>query len=126
MSSDDPRPPTDCKRSRCPVACILDILGDKWTLLVVRDLFFGKHRFKELQASLEKIPSNILADRLKRLEQQGIVRRDLYRERPKRFAYHLTPKGADLEPVMRSLVAWSNKYLPETYDISDIEALEKA
>ena len=87
---------------------------------MVRDLFFDKHTFKELQDSLEKIPSNLLADRLKRLEHEGVIRRDLYQERPKRYAYYLTEKGKDLEPVMRSIIAWSNKYIPETYNMSDI------
>ena len=66
----------------CPVACILDILGDKWTLLVGRDLLSGKHTFKEILASLEKIPGNILADRLKRLEREGTLRHELYQQRP--------------------------------------------
>jgi DNA-binding HxlR family transcriptional regulator len=106
-----------CQRSRCPVACVLDIVGDKWTLLVVRDLFFGRHTFKELQDSLEKIPTNILADRLKRLEQHGILRREPYQERPRRYRYHLTEKGMDLQPVMRALVGWSKKYIHGTYDV---------
>ena len=109
-----------CQRSRCPVSCILEIVGDKWTLLVVRDLFFDNHTFKELQASPEKIPTNILADRLKRLEQSGLVRRELYQQRPKRYAYHLTEKGLDLEPVMRSLMVWSNKHIPDTVKLEDI------
>lgn len=106
--------PESCQRSRCPVACVLDIIGDKWTLLVVRDLFFGKRLFKELQDSLERIPTNILADRLKRLETAGIVRREAYQQRPVRYAYSLTEKGMDLQPVMRSLIEWSNKYIPGT------------
>lgn len=109
-----------CNRSRCPVSCILEIVGDKWTLLVVRDLFFEKHTFKELQLSPEKIPTNILANRLKRLEQGGLVRRELYQERPKRYAYYLTEKGLDLEPVMRSLIVWSNKYISDTIKLEDI------
>lgn len=113
----------DCRRSRCPVACVLDILGDKWTLLVVRDLLFGKHTFKELQDSPEKVPSNILADRLKRLEGQGILCRELYQERPRRYSYHLTEKGMDLRPVMRSLIVWSNRYIPGTYSLADIGKL---
>jgi DNA-binding HxlR family transcriptional regulator len=110
----------NCKRSLCPVACMLDTLGDKWTLLVVRDIFFGKHTFKELQQSPEKIPSNILADRLKRLQQEKIIDKTLYQERPKRYAYNLTQKGLDLKPVMQSLIAWSNKYNPDTYDMSKV------
>lgn len=109
-----------CHRSRCPVSCILEIIGDKWTLLVVRDLFFDNHTFKDLQASPEKIPTNILANRLKRLEDSGLVRRELYQERPKRYAYYLTEKGLDLEPVMRSMMVWSNKYVPDTVKLEDI------
>ena len=111
----------NCKRSPCPVACMLDVLGDKWTLLVVRDILFGKHTFKELQQSPEKIPSNILADRLKRLHQEKIIERALYQERPKRYAYNLTEKGLDLKPVMQSLISWSNKYNPDTYDMSEVK-----
>ena len=92
---------------------------------MVRDLFFGKHTFKELQGSLERIPSNILADRLKRLEHEKVIRRDLYQERPKRYAYSLTDKGMDLEPVMRSLIAWSKKHIPGTYDVVDTPASPK-
>lgn len=120
MAIDDKKPAEDCHRSRCPVSCILEIVGDKWTLLVVRDLFFNHHTFKELQASPEKIPTNILADRLKRLEHNGLIRRELYQERPKRYAYYLTEKGLDLEPVMRSLMVWSNKYIANTIKLEDI------
>ena len=95
-------------------------MGDKWTLLVVRYLLFGNHTFKELQASPEKIPSNILSDRLKRLEKSGLLRRELYQERPKRYAYYLTEKGKDLEQVMLSLIVWSNKYIPDTIKLEDI------
>ena len=109
-----------CHRSHCPVSCILEILGDKWTLLVVRDLFFGNHMFKDLLSSPEKIPTNILANRLKRLEEGGLVRRELYQKRPQRYAYYLTEKGLDLEPVMRSMIVWSNKYVPDTVKLEDI------
>lgn len=120
MSIDVKSKPGSCHRSRCPVSCILEIVGDKWTLLVVRDLFFDNHTFTELQASPEKIPTNILANRLKRLEQSGLVRRELYQQRPKRYAYYLTEKGQDLEPVMRSLMVWSNKHIPDTVKLEDI------
>jgi len=120
MSADEKNNAENCQRSRCPVSCILEIVGDKWTLLVVRDLFFDNHTFKELLSSPEKIPTNILADRLKRLEHSGLVRRELYQERPSRYAYYLTEKGLDLEPVMRSLMVWSNKYIPGTVKMEDI------
>ena len=95
---------TDCKRSPCPVACTLDFLGDKWTLLVVRDLLLGQHTYKSLQMSPERIPSNILADRLKRLEREGIVHKTLYQERPPRYEYHLTEKGQGLGPVLQAML----------------------
>ncbi|HHJ35802.1 MAG TPA: transcriptional regulator [Gammaproteobacteria bacterium] len=120
MSNNDENKGEACHRSRCPVSCLLELIGDKWTLLVVRDLLFDKHTFKELQSSPEKIPTNILADRLKRLEHSGLVRREQYQERPKRYAYHLTEKGQDLNPVMESMILWSNKHIPETYKLEDI------
>ena len=120
MTNKVTKPEENCQRSRCPVSCILEIIGDKWTLLVVRDLFFDNHTFKDLQSSAEKIPTNILANRLKRLEEGGLVSRELYQERPKRYAYYLTEKGRDLEPVMRSMIVWSNKYVPGTVKLEDI------
>jgi DNA-binding HxlR family transcriptional regulator len=110
-------------RSPCPVACSLDLLGDKWTLLVVRDLLTGKQTYSELQASPEGIPTNILADRLKRLQAEGVVDRTRYRERPPRYAYHLTDKGRDLAPVLRSMVVWANQYVPGTIPREQIEAM---
>ena len=100
-------------RSRCPIANTLDVVGDKWTLLVVRDLvMFGKHRFSEFAGSAEEIPTNILADRLRRLEREGIVTRRPYRTRPVRYEYRLTPKGRDLFPVLREIAAWAGAHLP--------------
>ena len=112
-----------CKRSACPVACTLDLLGDKWTLLVVRDLLLGKHTFKAFQASPEKIPSNILAERLKRLEHEGVVRRELYQERPPRYSYHLTEKGQELAPVLQAMLTWGSTYVPGTLSKEEIEKL---
>lgn len=99
-------------RSECPVSCVLDILGDKWTLVVVRDLFMGKHRYNEFMESPEGITTNILANRLKRLEGEGIVKRDQYQKRPPRAEYFLTTKGADLQPVLFAMVEWGKRYLP--------------
>lgn len=102
-----------CKRSVCPIANALDLIGDKWTLLVVRDLLFlGKRQYRELIQSPERIPSNILAERLKRLEQAGLVTRKPYQSRPVRHEYRLTPKGADLFPVLREMVRWANRHVP--------------
>lgn len=107
--------PSGCKRSICPVSCALDIVGDKWTLLVVRDLFMGKSTYGELQKSPENIPTNILADRLKRLGKAGIVRREPYHQRPLRYAYALTDKGKGLGTILKSMVEWGNCYIPGTF-----------
>lgn len=122
-ASSDKRIVTDCKRSLCPVSCFLDIVGDNWTLLVVRDLLLGKHTFKEFQASPENIPSNILADRLKRLEREVVITRQPYQKRPKHYAYYLSNKGKDLGKVMRSMVAWANKHIPDTYDMQSSKGM---
>ena len=101
-------------RSNCPVAGALDLVGDRWTLLVVRDLLRGKRRYGDLAASSEKIPTNILADRLRRLEQGGVVERVQYSARPPRYEYRLTQRGEDLVPAIRSLATWGLRYVPGT------------
>ena len=100
-------------RSICPIANTLDLIGDRWTLLVVRDLLFlDKHRFGDFAASMEGIPTNILADRLRRLEDAGVVTKVPYSSRPQRFEYHLTPKGADLLPVLLAMAEWAGRHVP--------------
>ena len=101
-------------RSACAIANSLDILGDKWSLLVVRDLLHGKHTYGELALSPERIPTNILADRLKRLESAGIVTSTPYQERPVRHAYTLTPKGSALGEVLLAFVRWGKQHIPGT------------
>ncbi|MFZ1907351.1 MAG: helix-turn-helix domain-containing protein [Steroidobacteraceae bacterium] len=101
-------------RSACAVANSLDIVGDKWTLLVVRDLLHGKRTYGELANSPERIPTNILADRLKRLEGAAIVASTPYQERPVRYAYALTPKGRALGDVLLAFVRWGKQYIPGT------------
>ena len=99
-------------RSKCSIARTLELLGDKWTLLIVRDLMWhGKHTFRALQESAERIPTNILSERLKRLEHWGLVRRRAYQQRPVRYAYHLTDEGRSLEPVLLQMMAWGHKRL---------------
>jgi DNA-binding HxlR family transcriptional regulator len=93
-------------RSSCAVASTLDLVGDKWSLLVIRDLLHGKRTYGEILQSPEGIPTNILADRLARLEQAGIIESAAYQERPVRYAYTLTPKGRDLGDVVGALVRW--------------------
>src|SRR3954471_2270206 len=101
-------------RSTCPVAGALDIVGDKWTLLVVRDLLRGKRRYGDLASSSEHIPTNILADRLRRLEQAGLVERKLYSEHPPRYEYRLTKIGKELAPAVRSLAEWGVRHVAGT------------
>src|SRR5437762_11472336 len=81
------------RRSECPVAGTLDLLGDRWTLLVVRDLLFGKTRYGDFLSSSEGIPTNILAERLRRLQEAGVVEAEPYSQHPRRLEYRLTPRG---------------------------------
>jgi DNA-binding HxlR family transcriptional regulator len=113
-------PAQPARRSTCPVASALDLVGDRWTLLVIRDLLRGKHRYGDLAASAERIPTNILADRLRRLEQAGLVVRTRYVERPPRYEYRLTPRGEDLRPAIRSLADWGVRYLEGTRLPNDV------
>jgi DNA-binding HxlR family transcriptional regulator len=116
MSSDDAATGdvAGSRRSFCPVACALDVVGDRWTLLVVRDLLGGKRRYGEFLASAEKIPTNILADRLKRLEREGLIDRVPYSTRPPRVEYHLTPEGRELGRAVDVLATWGLKHCPGT------------
>ena len=102
------------KRSACAVANTLDLVGDKWSLLVVRDLLHGKRTYGELADSPEGIPTNILAERLKRLESAGIITSAPYQERPVRHAYTLTKKGTALGEVLLAIVRWGKEYIPGT------------
>jgi DNA-binding HxlR family transcriptional regulator len=96
----------------CSVARTLEAIGDRWTLLVVRDLFLGLRRFDDLQRDLG-VARNVLTDRLTRLVDEGIVERRLYQERPERHEYRLTDKGSDLWPVMISLLKWGDRHAPD-------------
>ena len=102
------------RRSDCPVACALDVVGDRWTLLVIRDLIGGKRRYGDFLASAEKIPTNILADRLKRLEREGLIARVPYSTRPLRAEYHLTPEGRALGRAVDALATWGLTHCPGT------------
>ena len=98
------------RRSPCPVACLLDIVGDRWTLLIVRDLMLGRSRFKDFAESPEGIPTNILSDRLERLLQHEIVEQIPADDGTKRFAYRLTKKGEALRPVLVTMRDWGLKW----------------
>jgi len=101
-------------RSPCAVACTLDVVGDKWSLLVVRDLLRGSLTYGELQNSFEGIPTNILADRLKKLEQAGVISKTAYQEHPVRYTYELTEKGKGLGEVLLAIVKWGKRHIPGT------------
>jgi DNA-binding HxlR family transcriptional regulator len=94
------------RRSPCPVACTLDLIGDRWTLLVVRDLVMGAERFKEFTASPEGIPTNILTDRLTRLLEHGIAEQVSAADGTRHPAYRLTAKGQALLPVLAAMRDW--------------------
>jgi DNA-binding HxlR family transcriptional regulator len=104
------KPAATLRRSPCPVACSLEILGDRWTLLVIRDLILGRTRFKEFSASPEGIPTNILSERLVRLQEHKIVEQIPARDGTKRLAYQLTEKGRALGPLLAAMRDWGLKW----------------
>ena len=109
-------------RSACAIANSLDIVGDKWSLLVVRDLLHGKRTYGELASSPERIPTNILADRLKRLEGAGIIVSTPYQQRPVRYSYTLTPKGSALGDVLLAFVRWGKQHIAGTVTLNEVAA----
>ncbi len=102
------------RRSPCPIAWSLDVFGDRWTLLVIRDLFLGRNRFRDFAASPEGVPTNILSDRLERLLQHGIVKQIPAQDGTKRLAYALTKKGNALGPLLEAIRDWGLKWDKET------------
>jgi DNA-binding HxlR family transcriptional regulator len=103
------------RRSDCPINFALEIFGDKWTLLIVRDLMFrGKVHYGDFIESEEKIATNILADRLDILERAGIIKKLRDPKNKTKNIYSLTEKGLDLMPVLIEIVLWSAKYDPKT------------
>jgi len=95
----------------CPVARAMSVIGDRWTLLIVRDCFLGKSRFEQFQASLG-ITRHLLSDRLKRLVAQGVLEKNPYQSRPVRYDYRLTDKGRDFAPALVGLKDWGKKHMP--------------
>jgi DNA-binding HxlR family transcriptional regulator len=103
------------RRSGCPIDFALDVFGDRWTLLVIRDLVFGnKRHFNEMMDSPEGIASNILAARLRKLEAEGLILRYPDPANRKQVVYELTDKGLDLVPVLIDIIAWGGKHDPST------------
>ncbi len=103
------------RRSNCPVTYTLDIIGDRWAVLIVRDIiFFGKSSFGDFAKSSEGIATNILTDRLKRLEEQNILSKKTDKSNQKKFVYSLTEKGLDLLPIIVEMILFSEKHDPDT------------
>ena len=111
---------TDAHRSGCPINLTLEVVGDKWSLLIIRDIIFGNRRhFRELLTrSEEGIASNILSDRLKTLVEQGIVTKADDPTHKQKSVYSLTEKGIELLPVLAQMSAWGVKYLPVTEELA--------
>jgi DNA-binding HxlR family transcriptional regulator len=96
---------------RCPVARTLEIIGERWTILILRDLIIeGPRKFQDLLISLAGVSPNTLSSRLKTLEENGILERRFYEDHPPRAEYVLTEKGRDLRPVLRTLRDWGEKH----------------
>lgn len=102
-------------RSGCPIAATLDMVGDKWTLVIIRDMMTGKGRYGEFLASPEGIPTNILASRLKDMAAAGLVSKRPYQTNPVRNVYVLTAKGNDLITVLQDICRWANRHCPGTW-----------
>jgi len=101
---------SDYPGQNCSIARALEVVGERWTLLIVRDAFLGRRRFDEFQESLG-ISRNVLSERLAHLVDEGILERVLYQERPERYEYRLTPKGRDLHLALTGLRQWGDRYL---------------
>src|SRR5437899_1390937 len=102
----------DYEGQNCSIARALEVVGERWTLLIIRDVLLGLHRFDEFQESLG-IARNVLTDRLNRLVDEGVLERVLYSERPERYEYQLTKKGLDLNIALTALRQWGDEYLSE-------------
>jgi DNA-binding HxlR family transcriptional regulator len=93
----------------CSIAAALEIVGERWTMLIIREALLGVHRFDEMQADLG-VARNVLQTRLERLVDEGVLERRRYQERPPRYGYHLTEKGLDLWPAVVALMQWGDKH----------------
>jgi len=103
------------RRSDCPISNVLDHVGDKWSLLILRDLmFFDKNTYSELQNSVERMATNILSSRLERLEKDGLITKQTDAKDKRRKVYRVTRAGIDMLPILLEMIAWSCKHEPET------------
>lgn len=109
---------TNKKRSDCPLSCSLDVFGDKWSLLIIRDLiFFKKSTYNDFLKSAEGIATNILASRLKALEENGVIEKSEHPDSKAKILYSLTQKGIDLLPMIMEAYIWADKYFTMPADI---------
>ncbi len=99
----------------CNIAQTLNIIGDKWSLLILHRIFNGFETYKDIQDGLDGIPTNLLSERLKAMEADELIIRELYQEHPPRYRYILTEKGRDLEDVFNSLMLWGQRHLDKCY-----------
>jgi len=105
----------DGARSGCPIATTLEIVGDRWSLVILRDMVVGKKRFSEFLASPERITTNVLTDRLESMVRAGLVVKTPYQRRPPRYEYELSEKGEALLPVLQAMCRWANRFIPDTW-----------
>ena len=118
--------PRATRRSRCPIAISLDIFGDRWSLLIVRDLMFKGYRsFKEFAAAGEGIATNVLAERLERLDVAGIIARESDAADGRKAVYRLTAKGLDLAPVLVEMVIWAARYADTDAPPAVVRAMQR-
>jgi DNA-binding HxlR family transcriptional regulator len=109
------------RRSNCPIACTLDIIGDKWTLLVLRDIvLFGKSRFEQFLESPEQIASNTLTDRLHKLEKAGLISKAPYGSHRLRMAYSATEKGLTMAPILKGIASWGKNNFEGTVSMQPV------
>ena len=108
--SEKPKP-----RSGCPIATSMTMIGDRWTLVILRDMVNGKARFAQFLTSPERITTSTLTDRLESMERAGLILRRAYQKKPARYEYALTEKGRALLPVLQALCVWANRYEPGTW-----------
>ncbi|MCX6216320.1 helix-turn-helix domain-containing protein [Spirosoma sp.] len=113
------------QRSTCPISTSLDVLGDKWTLLILRDMVFaGKSTYGQFLQSAEKMATNVLADRLAVLESQGILTKAVASDKKSKFTYRLTEKGVETVPIIIELILWGTKHGPAVVDPGLLEELQ--
>lgn len=99
----------------CNIAQSLNIIGDRWTLLIIHEILIGHTLFSEIKSGLTGISSNLLSDRLKHLEEEGLIKSELYSKHPPRYRYTLTESGAELEHVFNALILWGRDHLKRCY-----------